>query len=164
MELMVKTAMMSVCQQYRFTLTRSWDPAKPYACVIGLNPSTADADKDDPTIRKCVGFAKQWDCGGLLMLNLFAWRATKPADLKKEQKRGRDIVGVDGNSFNHLEEYMKNVTCSHVVAAWGKNAGSRGELAAERFRSLPLLYLRLNKDGSPEHPLYVPYGQVLSKF
>jgi len=78
---------------YRYSLGRRWTPGEKLLVVIGLNPSTADATQDDPTIRRCVGFAKRWGFGGLLMLNLFAYRATDPEELRGAIARGLDPVG-----------------------------------------------------------------------
>ena len=87
-------ASMSQCGLYRYTLWRVWDESKPACVFVGLNPSTADASEDDATIRRCVRFAKDWDCGELLMLNLFAFRATRPKDMLA----ACDPVGEENNS------------------------------------------------------------------
>ena len=117
-----------------------------------LNPSTADADQDDPTIRRCIGFARREGCGGIAVVNLFAWRATDPDELPilDDEKVGPD------NAF-----YVANIAAGRrVVIAWGAH------FAAHPFatlRMLELLYrvsagvycLGLTKDGKPRHPLYV---------
>ncbi len=77
----------SRCRRYRYTLWRIWDPKQQPVMMIGLNPSTADAQSNDPTIRRCIGFARDWDAGGLIMTNLFAFRATYPTDLKRRRSR-----------------------------------------------------------------------------
>ena len=76
-------AVFSPCRTYRYALSRVWAADKPYALFIGLNPSTADETLDDPTIRRCIDFAKRWGYGGLVMANLFAYRATDPAVMKR---------------------------------------------------------------------------------
>lgn len=141
-------AKLSGCRRYRYQLWRVWDEFKPYVNFIGLNPSTADEMIDDPTIRRCVVFAKDWGFGGLYMTNLFAFRATKPADMK----RAVDAIGPD----NDLWLIKTAADAGIIIAAWGKNGAYR-----DRDRSvidrLPLLYcLRTNDDGTPEHPLYLP--------
>ena len=78
---MTKTAILSPCCQYRYVLTRQWNDSEPVTWIM-LNPSTADADKDDPTIRRCIGFAKAWGHGGIHVVNLFAFRATFTKSLK----------------------------------------------------------------------------------
>src|SRR5262249_62207047 len=69
----------SRCGRYRYWLTRTWDAARPAVCWLMLNPSTADAARDDPTIRRCIGLARRWGHGGIVVVNLFAWRAPDPA-------------------------------------------------------------------------------------
>ena len=81
-----RSAEFSECRLYRYSLRIAWDPALPLASFIGLNPSTADEWQDDPTVRRCRIFAESWNCGGLLMLNAFAFRATLPADMKKVEE------------------------------------------------------------------------------
>ncbi|MDB5297796.1 MAG: hypothetical protein JWO31_3779 [Phycisphaerales bacterium] len=71
-------AVLSPCERYRYVLHRWWDESKPAVCWLMLNPSTADAATDDPTIRKCCGFARAWGAGGIAVVNLFALRATDP--------------------------------------------------------------------------------------
>lgn len=66
---------------YRYTLTRVWEEERPRVCFVMLNPSTADASQEDPTIRRCLSFARSWGYGSLEVVNLFAWRATKPTDI-----------------------------------------------------------------------------------
>lgn len=83
----------SRCRRYRYALWRQWQAAGPMLMLIGLNPSTADAERNDPTIRRCIGFAHDWGFGGVWVLNLFAWRATLPADLKA----AADPVGPRAN-------------------------------------------------------------------
>ncbi|GHX72979.1 hypothetical protein VCSRO16_3593 [Vibrio cholerae] len=73
---MKNTAELSKCRKYRYALWRTWDSDKPFAMFIGLNPSTADEKNDDPTLRRCINFAKSWGYGGVCMANLFAFRAT----------------------------------------------------------------------------------------
>lgn len=154
----------SPCRKYRYTLWREWDEPEmgllslvatgafrnpgSYLMVIGLNPSTADETKDDPTIRRCIDFAKRWGFGALCMTNLFAWRDTKPANMKK----AADPVGSENDHW--LQECA--ASAGLIVAAWGKHGSHLGR-AAQVIHLLPKVHcLRLNGDGSPEHPLYIP--------
>ena len=73
-----RTAFISPCERYRHALGRHWDNDKGFVLFIMLNPSTADAQQDDPTIRRCMDFAKRWGFGGIEACNLFDWRATDP--------------------------------------------------------------------------------------
>lgn len=142
-----KSAVISPCGVYRYELRRLWDAARPKVAFIGLNPSTADADLDDPTLRRCTAFARSWGYGELIMLNLFAFRATKPAELF----RADDPFGPD------IDDYLcRGLSVSSlVVACWGNHGVFRG--AAESIRLHAGLHcLRLTQSGQPAHPLYLP--------
>lgn len=154
----------SPCRRYRYTLWRDWDMdlfsgcaddaanANRYVMFIGLNPSTADETQDDPTIRRCIDFAKRWGYGRLCMTNLFAFRATQPADMKMQ----RDPIGDEND--RHLVESAKGAGL--IIAAWG-NHGSHLDRAATVIKLVQNLHaLRVNADGSPQHPLYLPANTV----
>lgn len=147
---------------YRYRLDRAWQIDNPRRLVvIGLNPSTADESADDPTIRRCVGFAKREGCGGLIMVNLYAYRATRPADLF----RAKDPLG-DGN-----DSTLRHVCVGGgriVVAAWGvrgapQNRGS-DVLRMLRRNGVEVHHLGLTKDGHPKHPLYLPATAPLTRW
>lgn len=144
---MERGATISPCGLYRYSLWRKWAPG-PMCVFIGLNPSTADATLDDPTIRRCVGFAKAWGFSGLMMLNLFAYRATEPADMKDAQ----DPIGPENDDALHFAH--SNTTT--VIAAWGAHGTFKGRDKQVRAMLPRLHYLRLTKDGHPGHPLYLP--------
>jgi hypothetical protein len=114
---------------------------------IGLNPSTADETQDDPTVRRCMGFALSWGYGGLLMTNLFAYRSTDPALMKAHP----EPIGPKNNSYLELLSHQAGI----VVAAWGIH----GTFEDRDKEVLPLLkrphYLALTKDSIPRHPLYL---------
>jgi hypothetical protein len=149
---MLKSATFSPCRTYRYRLVRNWDPGNPAgAAFIGLNPSTADETQDDPTIRRCIAFAKSWGMGSLVMLNLFAFRATKPADMFGDVSF-IDIVGPENDG--HIAHACD--LAQIVVAAWGNHGKFMGRDAKVRALVPGLQVLRLNKDGSPAHPLYLP--------
>ena len=147
MEYTERSANFSPCRTYRYALWRRWGRGD-YAMFIGLNPSTADEKSDDPTIRRCVGFAKSWGYGALCMANLFAYRATDPT----EMKRAIDPIGVE-NDFR-LIELAKGAAV--VVAAWGTHGEHKRRDQSVRLLVPNLQYLRLTKDGHPSHPLYLP--------
>lgn len=135
---------------YRFTLWREWDMMNSrYAMFVGLNPSTADEIKDDPTIRKCIGFAKRWGYGALCMTNLFAFRATDPRKMKGCSKP----IGVQNDRW--LAACARDAAI--VVAAWGINGEHMGRDQEVVKLVDNLHYLRSTKHGHPEHPLYIPY-------
>lgn len=142
-------AVFSPCRRYRYVLHRVWDPALPILAVIGLNPSTADAFKNDPTVRRVIAFAKLWGYGGIYMLNLFAWRSTDPKGLLEPS----DPVGPDNDAA-----LLKHVGLAAVtIAAWGVGGDILGRDRAVRrlLGDHPLWHLGLTKDGHPKHPLYL---------
>lgn len=140
-------ASISTCGLYRYGLFRRWDDGEGVAVFIGLNPSTADAEKDDPTIRRCVAFAKAWGCSRLDMLNLFAFRATDPGVMKKAD----DPVGPLNDAYLEMAKSAR-----FVVAAWGVHGTHLGRDKVVRAMLPNLSFLRLTKDGHPGHPLYLP--------
>lgn len=163
----VGAANVSACGRYRYTLTRDWSSdatgsGKGRVLFVMLNPSTADAAQDDPTIRKCVGFAQRWGYTSVEVVNLFAWRATKPADLVARMM-SYDVEGVENDG--HIYDALKRAWL--VVAAWGEAGGTmrHGNAKPRWVRVLNLIQqsnrrlvaLKLSKDGHPWHPLYVPY-------
>lgn len=144
---MERGADISPCGRYRYTLWRKWGPGG--TCMfVGLNPSTADATLDDPTIRRCINFARAWGYGGLMMTNLFAFRATLPSTMKARI----DAVGPE----NDMVLRTACMNAAVVVAAWGAHGTHQGRDAAVRKMLPRLHYLRLTKGGHPGHPLYLP--------
>ena len=142
-----RTAHLSVCRRYRYALWRRWG-AGPNVMFVGLNPSTAEEEIDDPTIRRCITFARTWGYGGLCMTNLFAYRSTQPAEMLAQV----DPVGPYND--NYLVQLASEARL--VVAAWGTHGQHRGRHNAVRKMLSGLHYLRLTKDGHPSHPLYLP--------
>ncbi len=142
-------AVFSPCGRYRYKLWRVWDPARPLGCVmfLMLNPSTATDAEDDPTIRRCSGYARSWGYGGLYVGNLFAYRATDPTELR----RAADPVGPD-NDRALLEMVAQ---CGLVVAAWGSHGTRYGRRVQEVLNLVeqPLYCLRPLRSGQPAHPL-----------
>ena len=151
-----KTASFSSCRTYRYSLSRIWDKQKKFVLFIGLNPSTADEEVDDPTIRRCSGYAQKWGYGGFIMVNLFAYRTTLPSNLKKVKYP----VGKDNDKYIVKLSKKADIT----VAAWGNN----GNLYSRDKQILNLVpnlkCLKVNKSGQPAHPLYLKKGLKLTKF
>lgn len=144
-------AVISECGRYRYSLWRRWGTSG-IVMFVGLNPSTADAKQDDPTIRRCMEFARSWGYGALVMCNLFAWRSTDPESMKA----AADPVGPDNDATLLVEA----ATASVAVAAWGVHGAHQGRNNAVR-EMLPRLHcLTLTKDGHPGHPLYLPAALV----
>jgi hypothetical protein len=147
--MVVNSAAFSPCRTYRYSVVRRLDLLNEDYCVfIGLNPSTADEQTDDPTIRRCMGYARAWGYGWLIMLNLFAYRATDP----NVMKAAADPVGPDNDTF--LRSHMAGAGI--VVAAWGNHGSYLGRDVAVRAMLPNLHFLRMTRDGSPGHPLYLP--------
>lgn len=157
-----QNAVISDCGKYRYVLTRQVGPGARTATFVMLNPSTADAAQDDPTIRRCSGFARQWDCGRLVVLNLFAFRATDPKDLK----RASDPVGPDNEAwFRRQMQSLPAETRGPVVCGWGVHGDHLGQdqVALGWLDDLGItpVALGLTSYGFPKHPLYVPYSAEL---
>jgi hypothetical protein len=133
---------------HRYQLWRRWAPDGGRVAFICLNPSTADETTDDPTVRRCIQFAKDWGFSAFCMLNLFAFRSTDP----KAMLAHPDPIGPDNK-----RTILKVANSVHrVVAAWGNHGHHLGQ-HAWALETVPNLYcLRQNKDGSPCHPLYLP--------
>jgi len=158
---------MSPCGKYRYELRRRLTAEQPYAhkyerktCFIMLNPSTADANKDDPTIRRCTAFAHQWGTAELIVVNLFAFRATEPKQLFVAAKEGLDIIGPENDSYiRHAVEEADNGV---IVCAWGQHGHRYGReqdvvrMLHKHDPAVPLTALKLAKNGTPYHPLYLP--------
>jgi len=146
---MKKDAIFSPDRIYRYTLTRLWDEAKPTLLVIGLNPSTADETIDDPTIRRCIGFAKRWNFGTLLMGNIFAFRATDP----KIMKVHAEPIGED----NDIWLIRMNQKADMTILAYGNHGKHlKRHQAIIKLISEPYCF-KVTKGGMPSHPLYLPY-------
>ena len=143
---------------YRYNLWRIWDKAKPYALFIGLNPSTADAKEDDPTIRRCKRFAADWGYGGVHMANLFAFRATKPTDMLHTL----DPIGDQNDTY--LDALAHNAGV--IVCAWGANGGhvQRNKQVIDLLSDYDLCCLGKTKAGHPGHPLYIKANRLLERF
>lgn len=144
------SAVISECGRYRYSLARVWDETRYCLPFCMLNPSTADASDDDPTIRRCVNFAIREGCGGIHVVNLFAYRATNPAELKHVV----DAIGPDNE--HHLLRTVEAAVRYNVpiVCAWGAHASFPMDRALRKSNAR-LMCLGKTKWGRPRHPLYV---------
>ena len=157
-----KGADLSPCGRYRYSLRRRWFTASVrgrnrHVCWIMLNPSTADSDTDDATIRRCVGYSFRWGFASLEVVNLFAWRATDPRDLR----RARDPVG----NGNNVSISTAALTADLVVCAWGvfgyfMDRGATVQSMLQDY-GIKLNALGHTKGGQPRHPLRLAYRQPL---
>jgi hypothetical protein len=148
---MKRDAVISDCGLYRYLLKRVWDASLPGLVFIMLNPSKADAKIDDPTILACIAIARAQGCGGIVVVNLFAYRATSPADMKA----AADPVGPKCNKYIVCALKTKP---KMVIAAWGADGWYRNRCVDVRAfvtirYSTSLHCLGTTKDGSPKHPL-----------
>jgi len=145
----------SKCRLYRYELWRKWSDTG-YVMFIGLNPSTADEFSDDPTVRRCIDFARSFGGGGLCMTNIFAWRDTDP----KAMKRAAEPIGAENDET--LMRLAKDAKI--VIAAWGVHGEHQGRAAAvlNMLCKVCRIYcLGVTKDHHPKHPLYLPKNAEL---
>jgi hypothetical protein len=137
-------------RRYRYRLWRRWAEGGAVIAFVMLNPSTADARRDDPTIRRCTGFARGWGFAAMTVVNLFALRATDPVRLR----RARDPVGPDNDGYILAAASESDA----LVVAWG-NAGAmcgRDRAVLALLADRPAECLGLTGAGRPRHPLYLP--------
>lgn len=141
------SATFSDCRTWRYVLWRRWDKNKLMAAFIGLNPSTADEITDDPTIRRCCDFARRWGFGGIYMLNLFAFRATDP----KEMKAAQDPIGPDNDRCIAVCAFK----AEKVIFCWGNHGAHLGRGKEIMGKIGPAECFGFTKAGEPKHPLYL---------
>lgn len=142
----------SPCEAYRYGLSRTWDSTLPSVLFLMLNPSTADEFRNDPTVARCETRARRMGYGAMMIANIFAFRATQPADLKKAPHPDGPANDAVVNAWAHSADM--------IIAAWGVHGGHRNR-GAELARTLPEVthHLGLTKDGHPRHPLYVAFAK-----
>jgi len=161
---MIKSAIISDCGAYRYRLSRQWDESCYSLPIIMLNPSTADANIDDPTIRRCISFAKREGYGGIIVMNLFAFRATSPDNMKDATDPfGPDLLDHIGEMFDYATLHR-----TPILAAWGahgiyKSAEKEMKQLAKRS-GVDLVCLGKTAAGHPRHPLYVKGDQPMEHF
>jgi len=146
-------ALLSSDEKYRYTLERKWDRSSWSLPIVMLNPSTADASIDDPTIKSCMRVARANGWGGIFVMNLYAYRTTYPYMLEQEG------YPEGPNNDKHLEAMLE--TCREqgvsIMVAWGKHAQKdRVNKFVQQAAGVDLLCWKQNLDGSPRHPLYAP--------
>ena len=162
-------AVISSCGQYRYWLHRSWTFGNGWTTFIMLNPSTADATKDDPTIRRCIKFAQAWGSQHLAVVNLFAWRATDPRELAKIA----DPIGDETHAYVtlacELAEQGEPDSQKRVVCAWGASPYVQANhvqtvLGWAEAAGSETWCLGRTKSNAPRHPLYVAAATSLERF
>lgn len=149
-----KSAIVSPCGRYRYRLDRTWDPGSGRIAWVMLNPSTADATDDDPTLRRVIASSQRWGFGALSVVNLFAWRSTNPHSIPLDST----AIGPDANA--HIREVL--AASDRVICGWGNSVPTVRRHARESD-VLDLIRdaggspecLGITKDGAPRHPLYL---------
>lgn len=160
----IRSADLSRCETYRWTLTRTWSSEGGHVCFIGLNPSTADALVDDPTVRRWTHFARAWGYGGFTAVNLYPFRSSAPAECRawsNWQENGPDWHARDALQYRNLPTIVLEAkAASLVVACWGAGAWDRlwVDHVIEEIQSgeepWPGLYcFGLSDGGHPKHPM-----------
>lgn len=158
-----RDAIISECGKYRYSLLRQWDCNKPYLPFVMLNPSTADAETDDPTIRRCMSFAIREGCGGVIVVNFYALRSTNPKLLREVE----DPVGPFNKSAIYDAAIVAAETRVPVICAWGVNditQAAGGALVQAREAGARIVCLGKTANGHPRHPLYVKGDQPLEAY
>ena len=152
------TAVYSPCERYRYALTRVWDEAAPRLVYVMLNPSTATEAQNDPTIERCQRRAVRNGFGAMQICNLFAWRETSPAALK----RAREPVGAGNDAaLTEAARWADAILCAWGVHGAHLDADSHAKHILSQSGT-PLFHLGLTKAGHPRHPLYVSYEVALT--
>jgi len=145
----ISSALFSDCGCYRYRLERQWDPRKKAVGFLMLNPSTADAHSVDPTLRRCIAFAKSWGFGGLVIGNLFALRSPKPRLIYE----CADPVGPEN------DRYLRKMSesCERIVCGWGRHGAylDRASGVCRILATSKLYALEVTAGGYPSHPLYI---------
>ncbi len=139
---------------YRYSLWREWDPQYPRLLWVLLNPSTADANCDDPTLRRCLAFTRSWLFGSLEMVNLYAWRSSIP----------RDLARIENPVGEENDRYICEAAtrAAKIVVAWGAHGALHGRDSAVIAQLCqPLWCLGITREGHPRHPLYIKKNTAL---
>ncbi len=156
MQYVSQKARFSRCRQYRYSLQRSWQSGQGRVLFIGLNPSTADHRHDDPTIRRCVNFARDWGFAEIEVVNLFAFRATYPQDLKA----AADPVGKRNDEWIRRAHRLADLS----IACWGNDGQFLGRSQQVAAMLSDLHCLQINRSQQPAHPLYQRASQKPKPF
>lgn len=145
----LRGAVFSECRRYRYVLWRIWNQEMLPMAVIGLNPSTADEVDNDPTVTRCINYAKDWGFGGLYMLNAFALKSTDPKKMKKA------IEPVGKLNDRYIRRYVKRAAMT--LLAWGNDGIhlERADGILENLQGIELHCLGTTGSGQPRHPLYL---------
>lgn len=168
---MIKSAVISKCGLYRMSLVRKWDETLPQVLFIGVNPSTADAEHDDHTIRKLIGFTRRWDYGGFEIVNLFAYRATDVKQLRNHYNRDTSMNVINNERLAIADALRRSAL---VVPCWGGKQKLPKDLHHRMYWVREMLARPLagqwvgcfgkTSCGEPRHPLMLSYDTKLERF
>lgn len=158
LQIVQRRAGFSRCKSYRYWLSREFIQGSGHCVFIGLNPSTGDADSDDPTIRRCMGFAADWGYRHLSVVNLFAYRTPSPAVLKSSE----NPEGAGNRAA--LRKSLRNADC--IIAAWGSHGTYQNQATklAQIWAEYPLQCFGQTKNSQPVHPLYQRADAVIGPY
>ena len=147
-----KSAIVSGCETYRYELRRVWDGALPMLAVCMLNPSTADANIDDPTVLTLTHFGKLWDYGGLLIVNLYAYRSPSPKQMFAAEAVA---IGPKNEKYTAAAVFYARDNGGKLLAAWGNDGNDRSMFFAQwaRCQGVELVCLGTTQSGAPKHPM-----------
>ena len=153
-----RTAIFSKCRTWRYRLAQIWDESQAPLYWLMLNPSTADEQKNDPTVERCERRARMWGFGGSVVYNIFAFRATDPKDMRASA----DPIGPENDQWiRELAAMSGGVT---VIGGWGEHGKhmDRGQAVRDIFKAENgrLHALKINASGHPAHPLYIGYDKT----
>ena len=157
------SAAFSTCGTYRYELRRYLGEGAPLV-ICGLNPSSADAETDDPTLRRDIGFAQRWKCGLVVKVNAYALIETDVAKMKRQRAAGRDVIGPENERWLRRAIRLARDHNGIFLAAWGAHIEpDRQHAIAVRLAAAKVTArcLGMNKNGTPAHELYVPYDRAL---
>lgn len=156
-----RAAVISDCGRYRYLLVRQWENTGPTAVFVLLNPSTADGTSDDHTSRHCIRYARSWGCGALHIVNLYAWRATKPIELRTVE----DPVGPENDVFLYAAAATAEDSGGPLVGGWGSHARPDRISAALALPHMHRLSaLAVTRLGQPHHPLRLSQARTPAKW
>jgi hypothetical protein len=149
---MLKEAVISDCTFYRYELRRIWDTGKPMLVVCMLNPSTADSSINDPTVLTLIHFGKLWGYGGLLIVNLYGFRSSSPAEMFS---KGAAAIGPLNEKYTFAAIKYAKENGGKLLAAWGNGGHEKAIFFAERVTcaGVELICLGTTQSGAPKHPL-----------
>lgn len=161
---MIRSAIISPCGLYRNRLIRRWAESGPIMLLLGLNPSTADGETDDPTNRRVVSFAQRELCAAVIMENLFPFRATNPKDMMA----ATDPAGPDNMDWILRAANDARESGGPIVAAWGAHGGHMNQdmrvLSALLQDGHKIMCFGVTRGGHPKHPLYLRADTPLEQF